>query len=190
MKKTIPILDLEREYSVVKKEIDKELKECFRTHAWILGPKVREFEKKAALYLGSREAIGVASGTDALLISLNALALKRKGKEFFDKKDEIITTPFTFVATAESIVRAGATPVFVDVGATIPIHPIIARRGSWATERGAARPCGSLSRRSSEHCRVGNRCPLPPHAGAETPGHGCTLLRAPINFDNLIAEFG
>ncbi|MBU1523445.1 MAG: DegT/DnrJ/EryC1/StrS family aminotransferase, partial [Candidatus Omnitrophica bacterium] len=65
-----------------------------------------------------------ASGTDALLLSLRALAIKEKNKEYFDKKDEVITTPFTFVATAEAIVRSGATPVFVDVNlATFNICP-------------------------------------------------------------------
>lgn len=124
-KQIIPILDLKREYALFKKEIDKELKDCFKTQAWILGPKVKEFEKKAAAYLGAEYAIGVASGTDALTLALRALALKTKKRVFFDKKDEIITTPFTFVATAEAIVRAGATPVFVDVDPlTYNIDPV------------------------------------------------------------------
>lgn len=111
----IPILDLKREYSFLKEEIQKQIKECFASQEWILGPKVGEFEKEAAQYLKVNYAIGVASGTDALVLSLQALALKLKNKEFFDKKDEIITTSFTFVATAEAIVRSGATPVFVDI---------------------------------------------------------------------------
>jgi dTDP-4-amino-4,6-dideoxygalactose transaminase len=72
-------------------------------------------EERAANYLNVKHAIGVASGTDALLLSLRALAIKIKNKEYFDKKDEIITTSFTFVATAEAIARSGATPVFVDI---------------------------------------------------------------------------
>ena len=111
----IPILDLKREYKILKKDIDRQLKGCLSCQQWILGPKVSEFEKKAAEYLGVKYAIGVASGTDALLLSLRALAIKLKKKEYFDKKDEIITTPFTFVATAEAIVRSGAAPVFVDI---------------------------------------------------------------------------
>ena len=120
----IPILDLKREYKALKKDIDKQLKDCLGSQQWILGPKVSEFEEKVAKYLGINYAIGVASGTDALMISLNALALKLKGKGNFDKKDEIITTPFTFIATAEAIVRSGATPVFVDIDSdTFNISP-------------------------------------------------------------------
>ena len=111
----IPSLDLKREYTSLKKDIDKQLKDCLGSQQWILGQKVIEFERKAAKYLGVKNAIGVASGTDALILSLKALALKLKKKQSFDKKDEIITTAFTFVATAESIIRAGATPVFVDI---------------------------------------------------------------------------
>lgn len=111
----IPILDLKQEYDFLKEEIHQQIKECFASQEWILGPKVGEFEKEVAKYLNVNYAIGVASGTDALVLSLQALALKLKNKEFFDKKDEIITTPFTFVATAEAIVRCGATPVFVDI---------------------------------------------------------------------------
>jgi UDP-2-acetamido-2-deoxy-ribo-hexuluronate aminotransferase len=111
----IPLLDLKREYSFLKKDIDKELKDCFDSQAWVLGEKVSRFEEEIARYLGVKHAIGVASGTDALILSLGALAIKLKKKESFDKKDEIITTPFSFIATAEAIARCGATPVFVDI---------------------------------------------------------------------------
>lgn len=121
----IPGLNLKREYLTLKKDIDKQFKDCLNSQQWILGPKVSELEKKAAKYLGTKYAVGVASGTDALILSLFALALKIKGKPFFDKKDEIITTPFTFVATAEAIVRSGATPVFVDINPdTFNIDPL------------------------------------------------------------------
>jgi dTDP-4-amino-4,6-dideoxygalactose transaminase len=120
----IPLLDLKREYLFLKKEIDKQIKECLGAQHWILGEKVVELEKATAKYLGVKFAIGVASGTDALILSLRAIALKLKGKEYFDKKDEIITTPFTFVATAEAITRCGATPVFVDIDpCTFNINP-------------------------------------------------------------------
>jgi len=122
----IPILDLKREYAGLKKDIDKQLKDCLGSQQWVLGQKVSEFERKAAKYLGVKNAIGVASGTDALILSLKALALKVKNKASFDKKDEIITTPFTFIATAESIIRAGATPVFVDIDpVTFNINPLV-----------------------------------------------------------------
>jgi len=74
---------------------------------FILGPNVKQFEENAAKYLGSKYAIGVASGTDALHIALKAIGIK--------EDDEVITTPFTFIATAESVVFCGGTPVFVDV---------------------------------------------------------------------------
>lgn len=121
----IPILDLKREYQFLKKDIEKEIKQCYRTQHWILGEKVEEFEKSAADYLKIKYAIGVASGTDALVLSLTALSLQIKGKESFDKQDEIITTPFTFIATAEAVLRVGATPVFVDIQPdTFNIDPI------------------------------------------------------------------
>jgi len=121
---SIPLLDLKREYAFLKSDINRELKDCFASQAWILGEKVTQFENQAARYLGITHAIGVASGTDALILSLRALAIKLKDREYFEKTDEIITTPFTFVATAEAIVRSGATPVFVDINSdTFTIDP-------------------------------------------------------------------
>ena len=114
-KMNIPLLDLKKEYQLLKNDIDTQIKECLSSHHWILGEKVVEFEKKVAKYLEVKYTVGVASGTDALILGLAALALKRKKKVFFDKRDEIITTPLSFIATAEAIVRSGATPVFVDI---------------------------------------------------------------------------
>ena len=85
---------------------------------------MKELEDKIAEYLGVRHCIGVSSGTDALVLSLRALAIKLKGQEYFDRNDKIITTPFTFTATGDAILRAGATPVFVDIDpATYNIDP-------------------------------------------------------------------
>ncbi len=111
----IQILDLKREYNYQKKEIDEYLKKIFNKQNWILGEEVLELEKVLSKYLNLKYGIGVASGTDALILSLRAMAYKIKGKDFFDEKDEIITTPFTFVATASSILHSGANPVFVDI---------------------------------------------------------------------------
>lgn len=111
----VPLLDLKKEYKLFRKEIHTQLKKCFESQMWILGRQVDEFERKVAKYLGTKYAIGVASGTDALVLALKGLALKVKGKEFFSSKDEIITSPFSFIATAEAIVRVGAKPVFVDI---------------------------------------------------------------------------
>jgi len=115
-KVNIPLIDLKREYAFIRNDIDKELNTLFRGQKWVLGPEVEKFEESAARYLNVEYTIGVASGTDALLLSLRAFAFKFKKKSFFGKKDEIITTPFTFIATAEAILRAGARPVFVDIG--------------------------------------------------------------------------
>jgi dTDP-4-amino-4,6-dideoxygalactose transaminase len=111
----IPLLDLSYEYSLLKKDIQAQINQSLKSQEWILGKKVLELEQRVAKYLGVRFAVGVASGTDALLLSLRALAMKRKRKGFFGRGDEIITSAFTFVATAESIVRSGAKVVFCDV---------------------------------------------------------------------------
>lgn len=113
--KKVPLIDLKPEYNFLKNEINLKIKECLNNQQWILGPQVIELEKRIAAYLGAKYSAGVASGTDALLIALRALSLSLKKKEFFSSKDEIITTPFTFVATAEAIVKSGAKPVFVDI---------------------------------------------------------------------------
>ncbi|MFA5337759.1 MAG: DegT/DnrJ/EryC1/StrS family aminotransferase [Candidatus Omnitrophota bacterium] len=111
----IPSLDLKREYTFLKKGIDRQIKDCLSSQQWILGTQVKELESKVSKYLKAKYAIGVASGTDALILSLRSLAIQIKNKEYFDKEDEVITTPFTFVATAEAIARCGATAVFVDI---------------------------------------------------------------------------
>jgi len=111
----IPMLDLKLEYEYMKKDIDDAIAKCLGHQHWILGPEVDEFEEKIADYLGVKHCIGVSSGTDALVLSLRALAIKYKGAEYFDKTDQVITTPFTFAATGDAILRAGATPVFVDI---------------------------------------------------------------------------
>ncbi len=112
---SIPLLDLKEEYRYTIEDIDQALLSSASEARYILGPKVEGFEQKIAEYIGTKYAIGVASGTDALVITLRALALKTKHEEFFTPEDLIITTPFTFAATAESILRAGATPLFVDI---------------------------------------------------------------------------
>jgi len=114
-KVNVPLTDLKREYAFLRDDINKELRFVFRSQKWVLGPQVYKFESRASRYLNVKYALGAASGTDALLLSLRAFSLKFRKKSFFDKKDEIITTPFTFISTAEAILRAGASPVFVDI---------------------------------------------------------------------------
>jgi len=116
--KQIPMLDLYGEYNYMKKDIDTAIKKCLEHQKWILGPEVKELEQKIAEDIGVKHCVGVSSGTDALVLSLRALAIKLKGEEYFDRSDGIITTPFTFTATGDAILRSGATPVFVDIDPT------------------------------------------------------------------------
>jgi len=103
----VPMIDLKKEFAEIKKEVFDMLAEILESSQYILGPKVAEFEKKIADYHNVSSAIGVASGTDALHLSLDALGI--------GEGDEVITTPFTFFATAEAILYTGAIPVFVDI---------------------------------------------------------------------------
>ncbi len=113
-----PMLDLKREYMYMKVDIDRALERVLEHQAWIMGPEVRELEAAIAQYVGTKYAVSCASGTDALVLALRSLALKRTGREYFTRQEEIITTPFTFTATGDAILRAGATPVFVDIEPT------------------------------------------------------------------------
>ena len=103
----IPILDLKAHYATIRDEVTRAISDVCESQAFALGPAVAEFEQNIAAYCDSKHAIGVSSGTDALLVCLMALDVK--------PGDEVITTPFTFFATAGCVVRVGARPVFVDV---------------------------------------------------------------------------
>ena len=103
----VPLLDLKAQFAPIKEEIMAEVNAVFDSQYFILGPTVANFEKECAEYIGAKFAVGVSSGTDALIIALMALDIK--------PGDEIITTPYTFFATAGSIARLGAKPVFVDI---------------------------------------------------------------------------
>jgi dTDP-4-amino-4,6-dideoxygalactose transaminase len=105
----IPILDLKPQYVSIKTEIQDAIARVLESGAFIMGPDVKLFEQEVAKYLGVKHAIGVNSGTDALVIGLKALGIT--------EGDEVITTPFSFFATAESISNVGAKPVFADVDA-------------------------------------------------------------------------
>ncbi len=103
----IPMVDLKQQYQDLKHEIDQGIDEALTNCHFILGPNVSAFESEAKEYLGTDFAIGCASGTDALHLALLANGV--------GPGDEVITTAFTFIATAEAIAYVGATPVFVDI---------------------------------------------------------------------------
>ena len=103
----IPMIDLKKQFQEIKDEVSNVLTSILESSQYVLGPRVSEFEKKIADYHGVKEAIGVASCTDALHLSMDALGI--------GEGDEVITTPFTFFATVEAILYTGATPVFVDI---------------------------------------------------------------------------
>ena len=103
----IEFIDLKAQYRAIKASVDARIQKVLDHGQYILGPEVVEMEQQLAAYTGARHCISCASGTEALLMALMALDI--------GPGDEVITTPFTFAATAETIVLAGAKPVFVDV---------------------------------------------------------------------------
>src|ERR1035437_7669732 len=103
----VPLLDLKAQYATIKNDVLAALSEVLDSQVCILGPKVAELEQHVAGLSDCQFGVGVSSGTDALLASLMALDI--------GPGDEVITTPFTFFATAGCVSRTGATPVFVDI---------------------------------------------------------------------------
>ena len=103
----IPLIDLKAQYQSLAEELNNATIEVLSSANYIMGANVIEFEKEFAKFIGVKHAISVGNGTDALVVTLKAMGI--------GKGDEVITTPFTFFATAEAISAVGATPVFVDV---------------------------------------------------------------------------
>lgn len=103
----VPLLDLKKQYATIREEVQSALAAVFESQQFILGPQLQALEQEIAAYCGTRFAIGVGSGTDALLLSLRALGV--------GPGDEVIVPAFTFFATAECVSLLGATPVFADI---------------------------------------------------------------------------
>ncbi len=103
----LPLLDLTAQYQSIREDLQEAVNRVLESGQYIMGPEVKAFEQEVADYCGVKHAVGVANGTDALLLALDAKGI--------GAGDEVITTPFTFFATAEVISQLGATPVFVDI---------------------------------------------------------------------------
>jgi dTDP-4-amino-4,6-dideoxygalactose transaminase len=103
----IPLIDVKAQYAPLIPELRQAIDDVLESGQFVFGPNVSAFEEEAARYLGVRETVGVGNGTDAIVLVLNALGI--------GSGDEVICPAFTFYATAEAIVRAGATPVFADI---------------------------------------------------------------------------
>jgi len=136
----IPVLDLAPQVEALWEELTRAVHRTLRSTQYINGPEVKAFEQEAAGYLGTRHAVGCNSGTDALVIALRALGI--------GPGDEVITTPFTFFATAEAVSQVGAAPVFVDVEeASMNLDPALVERAVTPRTRAVlpvhlfGRPC-------------------------------------------------
>src|SRR5687768_18551199 len=103
----VPLLDLKAQYAAIRSEVETAVRDVLSSQTFILGPRVASFEKAIAAYIGTPVAVGVANGSDAIVLALQARDVK--------PGDEVVTTPFTFFATAGAVARLGARAVFADI---------------------------------------------------------------------------
>jgi len=133
----VPFMDLKRQYEMIKDEIDEAIQKTIDSCAFVAGEKVKEFENNFANYCNAKYAIGISNGTSAIYAALKALNI--------GKHDAVITTPLTFIATAEAISFAGATPIFVDINEDSytldpeKIKEYIEKKCEWIDKKGILR---------------------------------------------------
>ncbi|MBI3268217.1 MAG: DegT/DnrJ/EryC1/StrS family aminotransferase [Planctomycetes bacterium] len=148
----VPLLDLKLQYRSIQGEIHAALEEVFESQRFVLGKTVEAFEREIAAWIGSPHAVSCASGSDALLLCLMALGV--------GPGDGVVTTPYSFFATAGAIARLGAVPVFVDVEAeTLNLDP--ARLAAYLEKEAARDPVTGQLRDRRSGCRL--RAVLPVH---------------------------
>lgn len=167
----LKMVDLHRQYVSLKPQIDAALTSVLSTAAFIRGEDVAAFEHEMAAYLGVRHVVSCASGTDALQIAYMALGISAG--------DEVITTPFTFVATVEALVLLGARPVYVDIDPrtyNLDVGQLEACIAQNAGDRSRTplRPDGRHGSRFGAGC-----APSAARHRRHSAGHGGTVRRAP-----------
>ena len=141
----VPLLDLSEQYRILDEPLRKAIDDVLTSHRFILGPKVEAFEKAICAYCGASHAVGVSSGTDALLAILMALGI--------GPGDAVITTPYTFFGTAGCIARVGAKPLFVDIDpTTFNIRALAVQE--YIEENCRTDPNGELKTKSGERVRA------------------------------------
>ncbi|MFI5181375.1 MAG: DegT/DnrJ/EryC1/StrS family aminotransferase [Thermoanaerobaculia bacterium] len=104
---SVPLLDLKKQYAAIREDVKRTADELFESQMFILGPRVEAFEKAVAVYVGTKHAVGMSSGTDAQLAAMMALRI--------GPGDDVVTSPYTFFSSAGAIARLGARPVFCDI---------------------------------------------------------------------------
>ncbi len=183
-----PFLDLKAEFAAMREEVLAAVARVLDSQHFILGPEVAAFEAEVAELVGCRFAIGCASGSDALLLALMALEI--------GPGDEVITTPFTFFATAGAIAQRGARPVFVDIGrddfnldperiqaaitprtkAIMPVHLF----GLAAEMDVILETCSKTQFAGDRRCGAGDRSPLPRARQCRKPRDSRVLQFLPV----------
>ena len=141
----IPIVDLRAQYASIRDHVRSAIDAVAETQQFILGPTVKQFETEMAAFLGCQHAVGVASGSDALLLALMALGI--------GPGDAVITTPFTFFSTVSSITRLGATPLFVDIDSDSYLLSVV-KLQEFLHERGTTRQGETVDAETGAHIKA------------------------------------